>query len=283
MLGGRSARPGKGHREEAQALTLAGTGRETTRLSVAGLELEVLRRGSGRPLLLLHGFQTVPPDAAFLDRLARHAEILAPTHPGFGDSPRPADFETVYDLVHLYLELLETSPHERMSLLGLSFGGWLAAEIAVKAGSRIDRLVLVDALGIKVSNRETPDILDVFNAHPREVVRRSWHAPERWAPRYDDMTDEELVRIARNRDALCLYGWHPYMYNPRLSRWLRRIRRPTLVLWGASDGVVRPSYGRAYSRLIPGSRFELIPEAGHHPEMEQPDAFADRVSRFLTE
>ena len=62
--------------------------------------------------------------------------------------------------------------------MGLSFGGWLAAEIAVKAGHRIDRLVLVDALGIKISDRETPDILDVFNAHPREVLRRSWHAPD---------------------------------------------------------------------------------------------------------
>ncbi|HXJ83428.1 MAG TPA: alpha/beta hydrolase [Candidatus Methylomirabilis sp.] len=251
------------------------------RLAVADLELEVIRRGAGRPLLLLHGFETIPPDATFLDRLSRHAEIVAPSHPGFGDSARPADFETVYDLVHLYLEVLETWPHGFASVMGLSFGGWLAAEVAVKAGARIDRLVLVDALGIKVSDRETPDILDVFNAHPREVVRRSWHAPERWAPRYDDMTDDELVRIARNRDALCLYGWHPYMHNPRLHRWLGRIRRPTLVVWGASDGVVTPSYGEAYSRLIPASRFLLIPEAGHHPEVEQPEVFADSVTAFL--
>jgi pimeloyl-ACP methyl ester carboxylesterase len=262
---------------------MTATARGRDRLSVAGLDLDVVRRGAGKPLLLLHGFQTVPPDAPFLDRLGRHAAIVAPSHPGFGDSPRPADFETVYDLVHLYLEMLETSPHERMSLMGLSFGGWLAAEIAVKAGSRIDRLVLVDAVGIKVSAPDTPDILDVFNRHPREVSGRSWHAPETWAPRYDDMTDDDLVRIARNRDALCLYAWHPYMYNPRLTRWLGRIKRPTLVLWGASDGIVTPSYGEAYSALIPGSRFELIPEAGHHPEIEQPEAFADHVSAFLNE
>ena len=261
---------------------MTSTNRDANRLSVAGLHLEVVRRGAGRPLLFLHGFQTVPPDAPFLDLLGRHAEIIAPSHPGFGDSPRPADFETVYDLVHLYLEVLDTWPDERVSLVGLSFGGWLAAEIAVKAGHRIDRLVLVDALGIKISDRETPDILDVFNAHPREVLRRSWHAPDTWGPRYDDLTDEQLVRIARNRDALCLYGWHPYMYNPQLKRWLGRIRRPTLVLWGASDGVVTPSYGEHYARLIPESRFELIPEAGHHPEIEQPEAFAERVSSFLS-
>lgn len=253
------------------------------RMPVADVELEVLRRGAGPALLVLHGFQTIDPDAPFLDLLSRHADVIAPSHPGFGDSPRPRDFETVYDLVHLYLELLESLPHERVSLMGLSFGGWLAAEIAVKAGPRLDRLVLVDALGIKVGDRETADILDVFNTHPRAVVRASWHDPERWAPRYDDMTDHQLVRIARNRDALCLYGWHPYMYNPQLGRWLGRIRRPTLVLWGASDGIVKPSYGEAYAKLIPGARFELVPDAGHHPEVEQPRVLADRVTAFLKE
>src|SRR5499433_3685734 len=157
-------------------MTVTSSGRE--RLSVADLDLEVVRQGAGRPLLLLHGFQTVAPDAPFLDLLGRHAEIIAPSHPGFGNSPRPADFDTVYDLVHLYLEVLDTWPDEPVSLMGLSFGGWLAAEIAVKAGHRIDRLVLVDALGIKISDRETPDILDVFNVHPQEVVRRRWHAPD---------------------------------------------------------------------------------------------------------
>jgi pimeloyl-ACP methyl ester carboxylesterase len=255
----------------------------THRLAVADLDLEVVRRGAGRPLLLLHGFQTIPPDAPVVDLLGQHAEIIAPSHPGFGDSRRPPDFETIYDLVHLYLELLETLPHERISLMGCSFGGWLAAEVAVKAGARIDRLVLVDALGIKIGDRETPDILDVFNGHPRDVARASWHAHDQWAPRYDDMADEQLVRIARNRDALCLYGWHPYMHTPQLKRWLRRIRRPTLVVWGASDGIVKPSYGEAYAKLIPGARFELIGDAGHHPEIEQPRRLADLVTGFLNE
>jgi len=71
------------------------------------------------------------------------------------------------------------------------------------------------------------------------------------------------------------------MYNPQLKRWLRRITVPTLVVWGASDGIVKPPYGRAYSELIPGSRFELVERAGHHPEIEQPRAFVDTVVKFL--
>jgi pimeloyl-ACP methyl ester carboxylesterase len=73
------------------------------------------------------------------------------------------------------------------------------------------------------------------------------------------------------------------MYNPQLARWLGRIAVPTLVLWGASDRMVTPAYGRAYSALIPGARFELIDAAGHHPHIEQPEAFVERVMSFLGE
>ena len=257
--------------------------RAAERLSVAGVELEVLRRGAGRTVLLLHGFAPVASDAAFLDGLAAHAQVIAPTHPGFGTSTRPSDFDSVYDLVHLYVALLEQLPHERVTLLGLSFGGWLAAEIAVACPRRLDRLILVDAVGIKVSDRETPDVLDIFNAAPTDVRRRAWHDPARSAPDFDEMSDDALVAHARNREALCLYAWQPYMYTPQLRRWLGTISVPTLVLWGASDGIVTPAYGRAYADLIPGARFELIDAAGHHPEIEQPETFVERVTAFLKE
>lgn len=249
--------------------------------TVGDMELEVIRRGTGTPILLLHGMENIHPQAAFLDLLGKHATIIAPSHPGFGHSPRPDGFETVYDLVHLYLEMLESLPYERVTLMGFSFGGWLAAEIAVKSCQHIDRLLLVDALGIKIRDRETPDILDVFNTSPKEVQRQSWHNPDQWAPDFNAMEDEAIVMHARNWESLSLYGWHPYMYNPQLKRWLRRISRPTLVLWGASDGIVTPDYGRAYSALIPGARFEVIAEAGHHPAIEQPAAFVERVVAFL--
>jgi pimeloyl-ACP methyl ester carboxylesterase len=254
----------------------------TERLDVRGVPLDVLRRGSGRPLLLLHGEAPLDPGAPVVDLLAAHAEVIAPTHPGFGHSPRPDDLDTVYDLVHLYLELLEQLPHERVTLLGLSFGGWLAAEIAAACPHRVERLILVDAVGIKVRDRETADILDVFNTAPAEVDRRRWHEPAKWAPDPDAMSNEALIAHARNREALCLYAWQPYLYNPRLVRWLSRITAPTLVLWGASDGIVTPAYGRAYSARIPGARFEVIEAAGHHPELEQPGAFVARVAAFLS-
>jgi pimeloyl-ACP methyl ester carboxylesterase len=259
------------------------TDADAERLRVHGVELELVRRGKGRPILALHGFDTIDPAAPFLDLLGRHGEVIAPSGPGFGNSPRPKDFDTVYDLVHLYLEVLETLPGDKVTLLGFSLGGWLAAEVAAACSHRLDKLVLVDPVGIKISNRETPDILDIFNRSPDEVRRRSWHDPDRFAPDFNAMPDEALVQYARNREALCLYAWHPYMYNPQLPRWLGKIKVPTLLVWGASDGIVSPDYGRAYSRLIPGSRFEIIERAGHHPEIEQPEAFVERVAAFLEE
>ncbi|MGH7096182.1 MAG: alpha/beta fold hydrolase [Stellaceae bacterium] len=250
------------------------------RLTVAGIDLDVQRRGAGAPIVLLHGFQTLDPEARVLDLLAEHGAVLAPSLPGFGHSPRPADFDTVSDLVHLVLALLDDLP-QKATLIGLSFGGWLAAEAAVKCRHKIARLILADPLGIKISPPDHPDILDAFNRSPDEVREKSWHDPDRFAPDFDEMADKALVVYARNREALCRYAWHPYMYDPQLKRWLSRITIPTLLLWGASDRVVTPDYGRAYAALIPGARFEVIEAAGHHPEIEQPEALAARIAAFL--
>lgn len=251
-------------------------------MSLHGIEMELLRCGEGPPLVFLHGFQQPEPGARFLELLGRRAEVIAPSHPGFGGTARPKDFETIYDLLNLYAAFLEALPHPKVTLIGSSFGGWLAAELAVRSCDRIARLVLVDALGIKVSDRETPDILDVFNTHPDKVRAATWHDPARHAPDFDAMEDAQLVTRHRNWESLSLYGWHPYMHNPRLAHWLPRITAPTLVLWGASDGIVKPDYGRAYAARIPGAQFALIEGAGHHPEIEQPDSFADHVLGFLS-
>ena len=257
---------------------------QADRITVHEIELEAVRRGAGPPLLLLHGMHTIPPHAPVLDQLGRHAAVVMPSHPGFGNSARPPELDTVYDLVQLHRGTLEAvsaaNGGRKVILAGHSFGGWLAAEIAAAGHPLIEKLILVDAFGIKISDRETADIVDVFNTAPDTVKRLAWHDPK-LAPDFDDMTDEEIVAHARGWEALCLYGWQPYMFNPALKRWLRRIAVPTLVLWGEHDGIVTPAYGRAYADLIPGARFQTIARAGHSPHLEQPAAFVDAVVGFL--
>lgn len=256
----------------------------------SGIGLDELRRGGGRPILLVHGVSPVSPKAPFVDLLAARGEVIAPSHPGFGNSPRPDDFDTMYDLVRLYLDVLDRLPVPAV-MIGFSFGGWIAAEVAVVGHPKLDRLVLVDPVGIKLGGREERDIAHFFNTSPAELMRLAWHDPAKrpagcfglgWQADIEAVADDaDLVTLARNWDALCLYAWRPHMYNPQLKHWLRRIAVPTLVLWGAGDGVVTPEYGRRYAALIPGAEFALIDAAGHHPELEQPSAFAARIASFL--
>ena len=197
----------------------------------------------------------------------------------------------MYDLVNLYRDVLDTIDAPGVSVVGFGFGGWIAAELAVGGPAKLDRLVLVDAVGIKIGGREQRDIVHFFNTDPAELNRLAWHDPARrpdgiyglgWqAVISDAMSDGEMVSLARNWDSLCLYGWKPHMFNPQLAFWLRRIGVPTLVLWGEADRIVTPAYGRAYAQRIPNAVFQTIPAAGHHPELEQPEAFAERVATFL--
>src|SRR3954468_16431424 len=174
---------------------------QTERLRVGDLELETLRGGSGPRVLLLHGTTSLSPETPFLRLLAEHAEIVAPSHPGFRNSPRPDEFDSMYDLVHLYLSLIDQLADERLTVLGLSFGGWIAAEIAAACAHRIGRLILVDPVGIKVSGREDRNIVHLFNTHPAEVQRLGWHDPAMqqpglggvgWQQQIDGMTDEQI-------------------------------------------------------------------------------------------
>jgi pimeloyl-ACP methyl ester carboxylesterase len=258
---------------------------------VGPFEVDTFRVGSGQPILLIHGVNPMHPKAPFLAKLATGAELIVPSHPGFGGSPLPPDFDTMYDLVQLYLAILDGIPAEDVTVIGFSFGGWIAAELAVANPKRLRRLILVDPVGIKLSGREDRDIVHFFNTDPHELNRRSWHDPARrpagiyglgWQATISEaMTDAEMISLARNWDSLCLYAWKPHMYNPQLKHWLHRISVPTKLIWGEADRIVTPEYGRAYSGLIPGAEFTIIPEAGHHPELEQPDAFVTAVTQFL--
>ena len=257
-------------------------------------ELEILRAGdpAADTLLLIHDINPISSKAPFVNQLARTRHVVAPSHPGFGASPLPADFDAMYDMVNVYLDVLDHLDGDNIAVAGFGFGGWIAAELAVAGHRRLGRLVLVDPMGIKLAARDERDFPHLFNTNPAELHRRAWHDPAKrpagsygvgWQATIDDtMTDAEMITLARNWDSLCLFAWRPHMFNPQLKHWLHRIRVPTLVVWGESDRIVTPDYGRQYASLIPGAAFETIPDAGHHPELEQPEAFAACVERFLS-
>jgi pimeloyl-ACP methyl ester carboxylesterase len=165
-------------------------------------------------------------------------------------------------------------------VIGVSLGAWIAAAIAVKSTARMAGLVLGNPVGIKVGDRETRDILDIFAMVESEFLEKAFADPAVGQRDYRAMTDEEVMAVARNREAAALYAWSPYMHDPKLKGRLHRIRIPTLVLWGTADRLVGEAYGRAFAAAVPGAKFETIAGAGHFPHIEQPKAFARRALAF---
>jgi pimeloyl-ACP methyl ester carboxylesterase len=253
----------------------------TKMLSVAGTSLEVLERGQGRPLLFLHAGEGLGRERPWFDLLARRYRVIAPLHPGWGNSPLIDGMGVVDDLAYLYLDLAAELGLDEAVLVGACFGGWVAAEIMVRSTSRFSRLVLVDPLGVKFAGRDERDIADMHALSRVEYLKLAWADPAQGEVDFTALPESELAAIVRSREAFALYGWKPYMHNPRLKRWLHRIDRPTLLLWGAEDRIVTPGYGENWRRAIPNARLEQITGAGHFPHWEQPEAFVDKLTAFV--
>jgi pimeloyl-ACP methyl ester carboxylesterase len=249
-------------------------------VTVSGVSLEIEEKGQGRPILFLHPGEGLQPNRPWLDALAQNHRVIAPHHPGFGGSALPDWIGTVDDLAYLYLDLAEQLDLEDVVLAGACFGGWVAAEMAVRNTTRFAGLVLIAPLGIKVGGVLDRDITDMHAIPRSEFMRLAWADPSKGEIDYTKLADTELAAIARGREALAVFGWKPYMHNPRLKRWLHRIDIPTHLLWGEQDGIVSAAYGEAWKAAIPGASIETIPRAGHYPHWEQPDGFASRVRAF---
>ncbi|MDX1483655.1 MAG: alpha/beta hydrolase [Alphaproteobacteria bacterium] len=250
-------------------------------LKVQDVDLEVERRGAGAPLVLLDDEEGLTREAAFVDDLAKSHEVIIPSAPGFGHSSRPDWIETMDDIAYIMLDFLDQAGIEDATVLGFSLGGWIAAEMAVKNVARIGRLALVDPYGIKVGGPWDRDIQDIWFLPKDEVQALKYADASNGDIDYTEMPDEKLEVVARNRESFARFCWRPYMHNPKLKRRLHRITVPTLVIWGADDGVVTTDYGKAFADEIPGARFEVIEGGGHFPHLEQPAAFMDVLGGFL--
>lgn len=250
-------------------------------LRVGDVKLEAVTRGQGETILFLHPEIGLDARAPFLDGLAQNARVIAPSHPGFGHSDLPRGFSHIDDLAYFYLDLLEELDLKNVTLAGVALGGWIALEMAIKSTQRVKRLVLADTLGVKFGKPMEREIADIFAHSPTDLAKLNYFDPALGAFDGTKLSDDEAHVVARNREATVRYGWSPYMHDTKLVSRLHRIRVPTLILWGDSDGVVKPDYGRALARKIPGATFRLIERCGHFPHIERADIFAREVQSFM--
>lgn len=235
------------------------------------------RENSGRPMLILHGGggpQTVLSIAAGLSR----AHVLVPTHPGFAGEPRPEWFNSIDDLAFAYLELLERLNLRDVLVIGSSVGGWIASTMALRDTTQlISGLVLVNGVGIQVDGHPVPDVSTLA---PDKLAALSFHNPAAFRVDPSTITPEQIAARKANTETLYVYDSERLGGDPKLQRRLRHVKIPVLVAWGESDRVADLEYGRVYAQSFPNARFEPIPEAGHLPQIEQPERLLNLVRKF---
>ncbi len=235
--------------------------------------------GAGRPVLILHGGGGPFTVAGIANHLAETMHAITPTHPGWNGTERPAWFSGIDDLALAYLDYLEDRDLRNALVIGSSVGGWIASEMAVRdRAGRITGLILIDATGINVD--EHP-IRDFFALDARGVATYAWHDSDRFYVDPATVPAEQAARTKANMATLrAIAGVE--MHDPKLMRRLRRVRIPTLAIWGDSDGIVTPAYGAAFAGAFQDGRLEVIKDAGHLPQIEQPAATLAVIDAFAT-
>jgi pimeloyl-ACP methyl ester carboxylesterase len=250
-------------------------------VEVAGSRLRLRRGGSGDPLLVLHRDTGTPERLPFYDALAGHFTVYLPAHPGYDGSERPGWMRSVRDVAAVYQWLLADRDLPEVSLLGLGFGGWIAAEMASMSPRAFRRLVLVGAMGIKPRQGE---IFDQAIVSYIDYVRAGFEDAAAFERLFGaEPATPQLEQWDLNREMTFRIAWKPYMYNPGLPHLLGGVRIPSLVVWGSRDRVVPRDCGEQYARALGRARLAVVEGAGHCVEMEQPGPLAALVIRFAVE
>lgn len=241
--------------------------------------------GNGPPLLFLHGAYGLTWDP-FLDALAAGHTVYAPEFPGTtpGDPDGIKPIDTLWDLVLYYDELLDALGLESTAVVGHSFGGMVAAEIAANSARRVSKLVLIDAIGLW--RDDTPvknwmglpaDVLPgLILADPEGPLGKMIFTP----PADPEAAMDALIQ--RNWSLACTGKFVWPIPDKGLKKRIHRIASPTLIVWGAKDGIVPAVYAQDFANAIgSNARVEIIDGAAHLPQLEQLEQVSALVQKFL--
>jgi pimeloyl-ACP methyl ester carboxylesterase len=242
---------------------------------IGPVEVTLTERGTGDPVLLLHGGGGPQTVGGFADLLAatRPVRVLTPVHPGFAGTPRPGALDSIGGLARVYAALLDELDLTEVTVIGNSIGGWITAELALLGSPRVDRVVLVDAVGVEVPGHP---VVDFFALTMDEVAQHSYFTPAAFRIDVDALPPAARAAMAGNRATLAVYGGQG-MTDPTLRDRLADVKAPTLVVWGEADRIADPDYGRVLAEAIPGATFELLQRTGHLPQVETPELLRDTL------
>ena len=258
---------------------MAGVDWAATTVEAAGTKLHLMRAGRGRPVMVLHHETGTLDRLPFYDTLAAKYDVLVPHHPGYSRSERPEWMRSVRDIAVVYRGLLSELKLKDAALVGLGFGGWIAAEMASMAPSDLSKLVLVGAMGIKPP---LGDILDLAITGYIDYARAGFHDQKAFDRVYGaEPSGDQLEMWDVCREMSFRIAWKPYMYSQTLPHLLRSVRAPALVVWGDDDRVVPMSVAKRYVEALPNASLEIVKGCGHCVDMEQPETLAKLVTNFI--
>ncbi|MBI3407862.1 MAG: alpha/beta hydrolase [Planctomycetes bacterium] len=257
-------------------------GGEPETIEVVGRPTVIKHAGAGTPFVYLHSaLDESAMWLPFYQSWARQFRVLVPTHPGFGLSGGLDGIDAIEDMAFHYVELFDALGLDEVILGGVSLGGWIAAEFAVRWPERVKKLWLADAPGLWIEESPLPDLFRIMN--DRERLRELlFHDPQGAMASLviSDQPDEAtMMQAYQSLSVLARLVWER-PYNPKLAGRLHRIGCPTLLVWGEHDRLVPPAYGEAYHKHIRGSELKLIKDCGHLPMFEKEAEFVEMIARF---
>ncbi|MEQ9452464.1 MAG: alpha/beta hydrolase [Pseudomonadales bacterium] len=250
-------------------------------VQVAGHELKLLEAGSGSPLLVCHDELGHPGALAWHAALAKTHKLIVPIQPGFV-SERIPWLRSVRDLAAFYGFLVRQEGWRGCDVIGFSFGGWVAAEMAVGDPDLFNRMVLVAPFGIKPKEDFIMDMFPIASAdYLRASVKDPQETPE-FEILYGEPSPQQFEDWEDARAECARLAWQPYMHNLSLPDLLRGVRGPAaLILRGADDAILPMDAARCYAASLPDAQLTIFPDTGHRPEVECTAAFLDAVTNFL--
>jgi pimeloyl-ACP methyl ester carboxylesterase len=255
-------------------------------IDVAGRPTQVQHGGKGPPFVYLHSALGETLWLPFLEQWSRQFEVYAPAHPGFARSEGFEQIDTIEDLVFHYADLFDTLGLDRISLGGISLGGWIAVEFAVRWPERVSHLWLANAPGLWLDEHPYFDLFR-YGQNVRMMREHLFHDPNSYQAEMilkdiEKTSDETLLAAYQSMTVLARLVWER-PYDPKLPQRLHRVTCPTLLLWGESDRLIPPVYGEAYRQLIPDAKLHILRECGHLPMFEKEAEFVDVVAKFCTD
>ena len=265
-------------------------------ITVGGRNVTVAEAGNGRPVLYLHGFADVHAGSVgwlpFHELLAASFRVMAPAHPACAGSDEDEGIDTIDDVIFHTLQVMDALALGKVDIVGTCFGGWIAAELAVRNPERVGRLVLIGASGLMVPGQPIGDLF--WQIQPENGIEykglrnllfsRPDH-PAALALFPDVRSDIErgLSQFKAMRFASRVGFKPPYFYHRKLRERLGRFKGEALLVWGDTDRMVPLTHAEAYRTGLGGkTKLKIVAGAGHSPQVEKPKVVAGQIRSFLS-